>query len=76
MQALSLDLLGVNSGVRREIIEWCGFAIACWSFCAFAFAFFTFLHLGERAIQNHRWLQTKFGSDYPSDRKMVIPFVY
>lgn len=34
-----------------EILEWTGFAIACWSLPAFAFAWWTFANLAPRAIQ-------------------------
>lgn len=37
-----------------EIIEWCGFAVATWSFPAFAFAFFTICSIGPRAYHHHR----------------------
>lgn len=32
-----------------EIVEWVGFAIACWSLPAAAFAFYTFSNVGPRA---------------------------
>lgn len=35
--------------VGGEIIEWTGFAIACWSLPAAAFAIMTFCNLGPRA---------------------------
>ena len=34
-----------------EILEWTGFAIACWSLPAFAFAWWTFANLAPRAMQ-------------------------
>lgn len=37
-----------------EIIEWCGFAVATWSFPAFSFAFFTICSIGPRAYHHHR----------------------
>lgn len=37
-----------------EIVEWCGYAVATWSFPAFAFAFFTVCSIGPRAYHHHR----------------------
>ena len=39
-----------------EIVEWSGFALACWSLPSLAFATFTALNIGPRAIQHHRYL--------------------
>ena len=38
-----------------EIVEWIGFAIACQSFPAFAFAFYVIANLGPRALKHHKW---------------------
>lgn len=37
-----------------ESLEWVGFALACWTLAAAAFAFFTVVFLGSRAIRHHR----------------------
>ena len=37
-----------------ESLEWTGYAIACWNAPATAFAAFTCLFLGSRALQHHR----------------------
>ncbi len=37
-----------------ETAEWVGFALACWTLEAAAFAFFTAVFLGGRAITHHR----------------------
>ena len=47
-----------------EIIEWSGFALACWSLPSLAFATFTALNIGPRAIQHHRYLKKKFGMKF------------
>ena len=57
-----------------EIIEWSGFALACWNLPAAAFAIWTAANLGPRAWAHHRWYQKRF-PDYPPDRKALIPFV-
>ncbi len=56
-----------------ELIQWGGFAIACWSLPAFAFFCLTLANLLPRAISNHRWYRANF-SDYPKARKALIPF--
>lgn len=58
-----------------EIVEWAGFAIACWSLPSLAFAIFTFCNIGPRAYQHHQWYLGKF-EDYPKSRKAVIPFIW
>lgn len=57
-----------------EIIEWSGFALACWNLPAAAFAIWTAANLGPRAWAHHRWYQKRF-PDYPPERKALIPFV-
>jgi len=58
-----------------EIIEWIGWAIATWSIPGLAFAVFTIANLAPRAFANHKWYKYNF-SDYPEDRKALIPFIY
>jgi steroid 5-alpha reductase family enzyme len=58
-----------------EVVEWTGFAVACWSLPALAFAVYTFCNLGPRAHHHHNWYKNKF-EDYPSSRKAIIPFVW
>lgn len=57
-----------------EMLEWTGWAIAAWSTAGFAFAVFSIANLLPRAIANHRWYQREF-SDYPVERKAVIPYL-
>ncbi|XP_078694369.1 3-oxo-5-alpha-steroid 4-dehydrogenase 1-like [Branchiostoma floridae x Branchiostoma belcheri] len=57
-----------------EIVEWTGFAIACWSLPAVAFAVFTASNIGPRAYGHHKWYLQKF-DNYPRSRKAVIPFL-
>jgi 3-oxo-5-alpha-steroid 4-dehydrogenase 1 len=59
-----------------EIVEWWGFAFACNSLPAYAFAFFTFFNIGPRGVQHHEWYLEKFGDKYPKERKGVIPFIW
>jgi protein-S-isoprenylcysteine O-methyltransferase Ste14 len=55
-----------------EIIEWCGWALATWSWPGLAFATYTTANLAPRAIANHHWYQQRF-PDYPRNRRALIP---
>jgi 3-oxo-5-alpha-steroid 4-dehydrogenase 1 len=57
-----------------EILEWTGWAIATWSPAGLSFAVWTFANLVPRAIANHRWCKQRF-TDYPENRKAVIPYI-
>ena len=57
-----------------EIIEWVGFAIAAASLPALSFAVWTTANLIPRALNHHDWYHEKF-TDYPKDRKAVIPYL-
>ena len=57
-----------------EIIEWSGYALMTWSSPGLAFATWTLVNLLPRALHHHRWYQATF-SDYPADRKALIPFI-
>jgi len=57
-----------------EIVEWIGFACAAWTVPAWVFAWFTATNLIPRAFSNHRWYREHF-SDYPKNRRAIIPFV-
>jgi 3-oxo-5-alpha-steroid 4-dehydrogenase 1 len=65
-----------------EILEWAGFALAAGGqLPALAFAVFTALNIGPRALQHHKDYQRRFSGEskdkpaYPPHRKALIPFV-
>jgi len=58
-----------------EIIEWLGFAIACWTLGGWAFALMTACNIGPRAYHHHCWYLEKFKETYPKNRKAIIPFI-
>ena len=58
-----------------EILEWTGWAVATWSSGGLAFMLFTVANLATRARSNHRWYRETF-SDYPADRRALIPGIY
>eukprot|EP01038_Epipyxis_sp_PR26KG_P015379 gene15379-20734_t len=57
-----------------ELVEWGGFAIACWSLPGLAFFVYTGCNLIPRAIHHHHWYKQQF-LDYPKSRKSIIPFI-
>lgn len=64
-----------NPNYLGEIIEWTGWALLTWSFAGLAFALFTFANLLPRAIANHIWYRQHF-TDYPKNRKILIPGIF
>ncbi|MTI33086.1 DUF1295 domain-containing protein [Xanthovirga aplysinae] len=58
-----------------EIIEWWGFFLICFSLPAFSFALWSMVNLIPRTLDHHRWYKNNF-SDYPANRKAVIPFLW
>jgi 3-oxo-5-alpha-steroid 4-dehydrogenase 1 len=57
-----------------EMVEWLGFAIMVGSFPAWSFALWTAVNLIPRTLDHHKWYLQKF-SNYPRERKAVIPFL-
>ena len=58
-----------------ELIEWFGFALAVGHLAAWSFFIWCVANLAPRAFAHHKWYKQKF-TDYPSDRKALIPFVW
>lgn len=57
-----------------EILEWFGFALLTWSSPGLAFAIWTLVNLLPRALHHHQWYHSIF-SDYPKNRKAVLPYL-
>ena len=57
-----------------EIITWLGFFIAVFSLPALTFLIWTSVNLTARALDHHKWYRKEF-SDYPGERKAIIPFI-
>ena len=57
-----------------EMLEWAGWALACWNLGALAFFVWTVANLAPRALKTHRWYKDTF-PDYPENRKALLPFV-
>ncbi|KAI7865004.1 3-oxo-5-alpha-steroid 4-dehydrogenase-domain-containing protein [Spinellus fusiger] len=59
-----------------ETVEWVGFLLAAWpSPPALLFVLSTVANLFPRALRTHEWYQHRF-TNYPLDRKAVIPFIF
>lgn len=58
-----------------EILEWSGWALLTWSLPGLAFAIWTAANLVPRARTHHRWYLDKF-SDYPRERRAVLPYLF
>lgn len=57
-----------------EMVEWGGWALACWNPGALAFFVWTVANLAPRAVKTHRWYRDEF-PDYPATRKALLPFI-
>ena len=58
-----------------EMIEWIGFAFMSWSIVGLVFSLWISLPLMAQALNAHRWYRQKFGEDYPSERRAIIPYL-
>ena len=58
-----------------EIIEWIGWTILTWSLTGLVFAAWTAANLIPRAFSHHKWYSETF-SDYPKERKAIIPYLF
>ena len=63
-----------NPSYFTELLSFAGFAIATWSLGAVFVLLVSAANLVPRAFQVHKWYQEKF-DDYPSQRKVLIPFL-
>jgi 3-oxo-5-alpha-steroid 4-dehydrogenase 1 len=58
-----------------EIVQWTGWAIAVCSLAGWVFAIWTMANLIPRALAHHQWYKQTF-SDYPSERRALIPYLF
>ena len=57
-----------------EILEWGGFTLFIWNLPALSFLVWTIVNLVPRALDHHKWYLEHF-TEYPKERKAVIPFL-
>ena len=67
--------LVTSANLSSELFEWLGYAIACQSLGAFAFAWFAFCNLAPRALASHEQCCAQFGLQMPRHRRALIPYV-
>ena len=58
-----------------EILEWIGFFIMTGNIASFSFLIWSLANLIPRARDHHAWYKTTF-KEYPTERKIIIPFVF
>lgn len=58
-----------------EFVQWGGFALIAWNYPATTFLIWTAANLFPRAIKHHKWYKSHF-SEYPKNRKAVIPWLW
>eukprot|EP00656_Telonema_subtile_P024854 TRINITY_DN27007_c0_g1_i2.p1 TRINITY_DN27007_c0_g1~~TRINITY_DN27007_c0_g1_i2.p1 ORF type:complete len:327 (-),score=43.71 TRINITY_DN27007_c0_g1_i2:192-1172(-) len=65
------------ANLSGEMLEWIGFAVACWNIAGLSFAVNTVANLAPRALATHRWYLDKFKEEYPAlGRKALVPFLF
>jgi protein-S-isoprenylcysteine O-methyltransferase Ste14 len=58
-----------------ELVEWLGWAMLTWSPAGLVFFLWTAANLVPRARSHHQWYRQHF-TDYPRERRAVIPWLY
>ncbi|MCA0932938.1 DUF1295 domain-containing protein [Lutimonas saemankumensis] len=58
-----------------ELIQWSGFAMMAWNLPALTFLVWTCANLIPRATKHHSWYKSHF-SEYPTNRKALIPWLF
>lgn len=64
-----------NPSYFTELVAWAGWALATWSLAGVYIFLISAANLIPRAVSTHRWYRERF-PEYPSDRRVLIPFVY
>jgi 3-oxo-5-alpha-steroid 4-dehydrogenase 1 len=64
-----------NASYLAELVFWIGFALFTWSPAGIFIVAISAANLVPRAIATHRWYRERF-PDYPSDRRILVPFVF
>lgn len=64
-----------NASYFAELVAWSGFALMTWSPGGLFILGISLANLVPRAIATHRWYREKF-PDYPTQRKILVPFVW
>jgi 3-oxo-5-alpha-steroid 4-dehydrogenase 1 len=63
-----------NPSYLTELVGWAGFALCTWSLAGVFVLLVSIGNLVPRAFATHRWYRERF-SDYPVERKALIPYL-
>lgn len=58
-----------------ECAQWAGFALLTWNLASLSFFIWTAANLVPRAHRHAQWYRETF-TDYPEERRIIIPFVW
>jgi 3-oxo-5-alpha-steroid 4-dehydrogenase 1 len=64
-----------NPSYFSELVFWAGFALFTWSLAGVFILSISMANLLPRAIATHAWYREKF-SDYPPERRILVPFIW
>ncbi len=64
-----------NASYLGELVAWSGFALFTWSLPGVFILTISAANLIPRALDTHRWYYERF-SDYPRERKILVPFLW
>jgi 3-oxo-5-alpha-steroid 4-dehydrogenase 1 len=64
-----------NASYLTELGAWAGWALATWSLAGVYILALSAANLLPRAVATHRWYRERF-PDYPTSRKILVPFVW
>lgn len=64
-----------NASYLAELGAWAGWTLGTWSLAGVYILSLSAANLVPRALATHRWYQGRF-PDYPSGRRILIPFVW
>jgi len=59
-----------------ELVSWAGVALGSRSLFGYLNLASMIHYLAGRSFATSRWYRTKFGSDYPAERRNIVPFVF
>ncbi len=64
-----------NPSYLTELLFWAGFALFTWSLAGVYILALSAANLIPRAVSTHAWYRDRF-ADYPTQRKILIPFLW
>jgi 3-oxo-5-alpha-steroid 4-dehydrogenase 1 len=65
-----------SAGYLSELIAWLGYAIMHWNINGLFIFAISCANLIPRAYASHNWYRSQFGTRYPAERKILVPYVW